>query len=207
MGLQTEEAVESAHKEASRDKTPSNSDRDDSSSSASEDLAPSPKRHNHQRMPSTNIATRKSTKNRQATLTTALGNPIFIKAIETSNTPETRHFEIDSPPEKFTPENYPSLKSLIQKMGFTEKTPEYKACVKFIEAISPQNKTTTHNNIIDLTSPTEDETIDNNMEILFVKTNDKGTQEKDDEQLQNDEEHGTIDENKDNNKDGAMMEI
>ena len=91
-------------------------------------------------------------------------------------------------------------------MIFTEKTPEYKACVKFTEAISQKNKTTTNNNVTDLTSPTEDETMDNNMGKLFVKTSEKGTEEKDDEHLQIDEEHGTIDVNNENNKDGARTE-
>ena len=86
-----------------------------------------------------------------------------------------RQFETDSPPEKSTPGNYPSLKPLIQVMGFTEKTPEYKACVKITEAISPKNKTTRNNNVIELTSPTEYDTMDNNMEKLFVKTSDKET--------------------------------
>ena len=78
-------------------------------------------------------------------------------------------------------------------MAFTKKTPEYNACVKFIEAISLQNKTT-NTNIIDLTSPTEDETMDNSMGILFVNQKNiiaKRTQEKDDEQLQDYEERGT----------------
>ena len=91
-------------------------------------------------------------------------------------------------------------------MGFTEKTPEYKAFVKLTEAISQKNKTTTNNNVTDLTSPTEDETMDNNMGKLFVKTSDKGTEEKDYEQLQNDKEHGTIDDHNENNKDGARTE-
>ena len=48
-------------------------------------------------------------------------------------------------------------------MGFSEKTPEYKACVEFIQLISPKHKTSTTNNVIDLTSPAEaeDETMEN----------------------------------------------
>ena len=54
-------------------------------------------------------------------------------------------------------------------MGFTEKTPQYKACVKFIEAISPKNKISS-TDVVDLTSPTEDyEKNENNNDILFVK--------------------------------------
>ena len=128
-------------------------------------------------------------RNRQSTLTMALENPIPINKIDKTNTSKTKQFEIDLPPEKSASENYPSLKLLFQEMGFAEKTPEYKACVKIIKAISPKNKTT-NNNITDLRSPTEDETMDSIMEIPFVKNNDtKGTQEKDDEQIQDDEEH------------------
>ena len=84
-------------------------------------------------------------------------------------------------------------------MGFTEKTAEYKACVQFIEAISPKHKPTTTSNIIDLTSPAEaeDETMENN-DILFVNTKDKEVKEKEDKQPQNDEEHGTMDDDIDN---------
>ena len=46
------------------------------------------------------IATRKSTRARQAILETALGNPIPINAIQTTSTAGTKQFEIDSPPEK-----------------------------------------------------------------------------------------------------------
>ena len=104
--LQTAETADkSTQKEASHDKAPSNSDRDENSSSASEDVAPSPKRQNQKRTPPTNIATRKSTRKRQVTLTTALGNLIPINAIETMNTPNMWQFETDSPPEKSTPGN------------------------------------------------------------------------------------------------------
>ena len=83
-----------------------------------------------------------------------------------------KQFEIDSPPEKSKQESK-SLKSLIQEMGFFEKTPEYKACVRFIQAISPKHKTSTTNNVIDLTSPAEeeDETMEND-DIFCVNTKD-----------------------------------
>ena len=55
-------------------------------------------------------------------------------------------------------------------MGFSEKTHQYRACVKFIEAISPKNKTG-HTEVVDLTSPPiEDETTDTNNEMLFINT-------------------------------------
>ena len=60
--------------------------------------------------------------------------------------------------------NYTSLKSFIQERGFTEITPQYQPCVKFIEAISPKNNKN-QTDVVDLTSQTEDETIDNNNDI------------------------------------------
>ena len=77
-------------------------------------------------------------------------------------------------------------------MGFTKKTPENEACVKFIEVISPKNRTK-RTKVVDLTSPTEDETIDKSQEIIFVKDKndmiEKETEKKD-EQLHDEEEHG-----------------
>ena len=78
-------------------------------------------------------------------------------------------------------------------MGFTEKTPQYRACVKLIEAISPKPKTG-HTKVVDLTSPTEDDaTAGNNNEILFVNTKlqqEGGTEKtKTSNILQEDEEH------------------
>ena len=56
-------------------------------------------------------------------------------------------------------------------MGFTEKIPQYRACVKLIEAISPKNKTG-HTEVVDLTSPPieDDATTDTSNEILFINT-------------------------------------
>ena len=78
-------------------------------------------------------------------------------------------------------------------MGFTEKTPQYRACIKLIEAISPKFKIG-HTEVVDLTLPTEDDaTSENNNEFLFVKT--KLQQEGETEKtktvniLQEDEEH------------------
>ena len=62
-------------------------------------------------------------------------------------------------------------------MGFTRKTPQYRACVKLIEGISPKNKTG-HTEVVDLSSPIEDDaTAGNNNETLFVntKTQQEGT--------------------------------
>ena len=87
-------------------------------------------------------------------------------------------------------------------MGFSEKTPDYKACVHFTQAISPKHKIGAINDVIDLISPAE--AFDEKMEkdyIFCVKTKDieepKLVQV--DEQPNNEEEHGTVDENTDNN--------
>ena len=56
-------------------------------------------------------------------------------------------------------------------MGFTEKTSQYQVCVKFIETISPKN-TRNQTDAVDLKSPTEDQTINNNSDILFVEDTD-----------------------------------
>ena len=88
MSLQTEEAVDNANKGVTReDIAPSDLDKDDNFSSASENVAPSPKRQNQKRTTPTNLATRKTTRNHQSTLTTALGNPMPINTINIINTP------------------------------------------------------------------------------------------------------------------------
>ena len=153
-----------------------NHEDDDQSSASSEDFAPSPKRQNQKRTPPANATEplQKSTRNRQSALFHAFGNPVPISAINDKNDEEKKKqikFQIDSPPDKRDTDNYPSLKSLIQEMGFTEKTPQYRACVKLIEAISPNNKTG-HTEVVDLTLPPikDDATADTNNEIPFVNT-------------------------------------
>ena len=54
---------------------------DDSSSTSEETTSPSPKRQNQKNTPPA-TATRKSTRNREATLATARGNPIPISTIQ-----------------------------------------------------------------------------------------------------------------------------
>ena len=104
-----------------------NHEDDDKSSASSEDIAPSPKRQNKKQTPpaKTTEPLRKSTRNRQSALSHAFGNPVPINAIENKMDEEIKQpikFQIVSPPEKQT-DNYPSLKSLIQEMGFSEKKP------------------------------------------------------------------------------------
>ena len=111
-----------------------NDDHDDAdqSSASSEDIAPSPKRQNKKRTPPANATEplRKSTRNRQSALSDAFGNPVPINAINNKYDEEKKgsiQFQIDSPLDKRDTDNYPSLKSLIQEMGFTENTPQYRA--------------------------------------------------------------------------------
>ena len=167
------------------------------SSTSEENTSPSPKRQNQKITPPA-IATRKSTRARQVTLATALGNPIPINAIQTTSTAGTKQFEIGSPPEK-SKQVTTSLKSLIREMRFSEKTPEYKACIQFIQAISPKHKTSITNDVIDLTSPAEadDEKMDNN--DIFCENSQNIEDPKQDEQLNNEEKHGAVDDNTDNN--------
>ena len=171
---------------------------DDQSSASSEDIAQSPKRQNKKRTPPANATEplRKSTRNRQSALSHAFGEPVPINAINNKHDEENKkpiRFQIDSQPDKRHTDNYPSLKSLIQEMGFNEKTRQYRACVKLIEAISPKNKTG-HTEVVDLTSPIEDDaTADKNNEILFVNTKihqESGTDQNEKSNiLPDDEEH------------------
>ena len=85
MSLQTE-----IEEEKNTNKSPEN---DDDSSSSSEDISPSPKRLNQKQTPPT-VATRKSTRNRQATLTTALGNQTSIKTFESAITTGKRNLKL-----------------------------------------------------------------------------------------------------------------
>ena len=117
-------------------------------------------------------------------------NTINEKDNENNEGQKEFRFEIDSLPDKPKSE-YPSLKSLIQEMGFTEKTPQYQACVKFIVAISPKHRAK-QTEVVDLTSPTEDENVDNNNDILLVKNID--TQKMADTEMQEDEEHNNLEE-------------
>ena len=72
-------------------------------------------------------------------------------------------------------------------MVFMDNTPQYQACLKFVEAINPK-QSAKQTEVVDLTSPTEDEKVENNNDILFVKNMD--TQKKtDDTEVQEDEEH------------------
>ena len=92
-------------------------------------------------------------------------------------------------------------------MGFTEKTPEYQACSKLLEDISPRNKEKT--DVVDLTSPTEDDTNDNNHNnLLFVKkknTLKEVEKEKKDAEMFEEEEHGN--DVLGANKDGTQTEV
>ena len=74
--------------------------------------------------------------------------------------------------------------------------------MQFIQAISPKHKTSAIKDVIDLTSPAEadDEKMEND-DIFFIKTKDieEPNQIQVDEEPNNEEEHGTVDDNTDNN--------
>ena len=158
------------------------------STTSSEDVAPSPKRQNQKTTPPAAELSRRSTRNRQLALSNAFGNAIPIRAIiEPRNLErESRRFEIDSPPEQ-QKSIYPSLKTLIKEMGFSEETPQYQACVKFIEAISPK-QANKKDEVVDLMSLTDEEMAENNNDILLIKG--EKTQKIDaDAEMPDDEEH------------------
>ena len=70
--------------------------------------------------------------------------------------------------QKKTPSK-PSLKSLIQEMGFSNKTPEYQA-LKFLEATSPKCTTKKKEEIINLTSPVDSPEKNETLFIVVKKT-------------------------------------
>ena len=179
MGLQTE-----------MEKTINKEKEDDLSATSEENTSPSTKRQNQKVTPPA-IATRKSTRARQATLATTPGNPIPINAIQTTSTTGAK--------QKKSKQDTPSLKSLIQEMEISEKTPQYKACIQFIQAICPKHKTSLTNDVIDFTLPAEadDEKMDSN--DIFCENSKNIEDPKQDEQPNNGEEHGAVDDNTDNN--------
>ena len=62
---------------------------------------------------------------------------------------------------------------------------------KFFEAMSPK-QSAKQADVVDLTSPTEDENVDNNNDIQFVKKIE--SQETGDTEMQEDEEHNKLEE-------------
>ena len=54
-------------------------------------------------------------------------------------------------------------------MGFHEKSPEYQACVKLLDAIRPEDKTDTAE-IVDLVSPAESPAKSTDIDVLSVTT-------------------------------------
>ena len=101
MSLQTE--IEQINNNAEKE--------DDSSSTSEETTSPSPQRQIQKITPPA-TATRKSTRNRQATLATALGNPIPISRVQITSATGTKQFEIDSPPEKSTQDSPKKLQNI-----------------------------------------------------------------------------------------------
>ena len=110
---------------------------------------------------------RRSTRHRQSTLVKAFGDFIPINSINESDTSKKPlKFNIESPSDQLYPPAKPSLKSLIQEMGFADKSPENKACMDFLEAISPKNKAKHTDEVIELISSDESP---NKMDILYIE--------------------------------------
>ena len=102
--------------------------------------------------PATNTeATRQFTRNRRATLTSALGNPT---SINTSNLP--RNFSIKPPEQQTTatPSNT-SINSFILEMAFEKDSPEFLACIKFHQMIKAKKKDSKSVSVKDLFFPSE----------------------------------------------------
>ena len=72
-------------------------------------------------------------------------------------------------------------------MGFSDKTPQYQACLKFIEAISPKQGIK-KDEVIDLTSLTDEDMTENNNDILLIKE-EKNKKNATDAEMPNDGEH------------------
>ena len=91
-------------------------------------------------------------------------------------------------------------------MGFSKKNPEYKACIQFIQAISPKHNTNIIDKVNDVTSPAEahDGKMDN--DVICCK-NSKKIEDLENEQLTNEEEHGAIDDINDNDMGEQRGEI
>ena len=84
-------------------------------------------------------------------------------------------------------------------MGFADKSPEYKACMDFLEALSPKNKAKHTDEIIDLISSDESPSkmdilyIEPNINIANTIANKKATQEEH-EKLEEDNNNQEVDE-------------
>ena len=158
MSLWTVETTEKATTNIGQEKTESSHSDGNRSTTSSEDVAPQPKIQNQKRTSPTGLAPqRKTARNRQPALSNAFSNAFPINTVSEKNNENNEEqkafrFEIDSPPDK-PKTGYPSLKSLIQEMGFTGKTPQYQACVKFFEAISPKHSG--KQDLVDLSSPSK----------------------------------------------------
>ena len=122
---------------------------------------------------------------------------------------KTIQFNNDSPPYKKTSPTKPSSKSVVQEMGFTDKTPQYQACVKFFKAIRSKIKDKNQDNpteIIDLNSPV-DSPVKDKIEILFDERKDELENiEKEKEDETTHEEHEKQVENDNNNEKGVKSQ-
>ena len=136
-GAKAIEKKESRQHNKKKPENTSSSAKEEHSSTASEKSSPTPKRLNQKKTFPTVIAEliRKSVQNRQSTLAKLLGSPVLINTIakKTEGQKKTIQFSMESPPDKTTRNTKPSLKTLIQEIVFAYKSPEFQACVKFLQ--------------------------------------------------------------------------
>ena len=99
-----------------------------------------------------------------------------------------------------------SPKTLKQEIGFSDHSPEYQACIKFLEAISPKSKSRMQekSETIDLISPENSPEKETTAVPSIEKTggNDKTVNKKNDE---TNEEHEDDNNNKEDKKDDTKQ--
>ena len=131
-----------------------------------------------------------------------LGNPVPMNTIEDTRTGSKNKIQlnIESAPDQTPSLTKPSLKSLIQEIGFSDKTPEYQASMKILEAISLTNTNQNQDEAetIDLISPV-DSTKKELTEFLFkgktIRKDEKNGKEIEDETTIEEQEKQTKDDN------------
>ena len=105
--------------------------------STSEKTAPSPKRLNKKKTSEiykTIEPTQKSVRNRQSTIAWAVRSPIPKKTLEVTQISTLKKQFTKETSTDGSPDKKPTIISLIAVMGFNEKSPQYQACFKHLEA-------------------------------------------------------------------------
>ena len=144
MSLQTEEKPKSKPTRTTPEESSSSEETDmEKSSKRLETPAPSPKQpEEHNPKCSTLRIDQKVGTQPPVNIGKPLVNAVPINTIDKMKTGAKMkiHFNIESSPDKTPSPTKLSLKLLIQELGFSDKTAEYQACMKLLEAISPKNR-------------------------------------------------------------------